>query len=148
MGLDNYPSPYPCKIRGYAKYTQDGRIDCNSTPCPFKRLKHKWPLLLGAPCWLGGRFYSEIVRIATDNRYDLYRDLQYNELEEILNALKNLDEKHLFAIAITYIETKPIEDKDIEYLKKAYIEPLIQYLETLLKEVEPAKDKFKLVAWY
>jgi len=126
MGLDNIPEPYPCVIKGYAKYTDDGRIDCDKTNCPFKNIKHTIGIF-GTYCWLRGKVYNRIVVNATNEKYSLYEPLTVRELKEILEAVKN------YRAGNNYEEELRQE--------------LVAYLEVLLGEVGDHKD-FILKPWF
>ena len=127
MGLDNIPQPYPCEIKGCAVYTEDGKIDCEKTDCPYKKIKHVIGIF-GTYCWLRGKVYDHMVVEATNGKYTLYSDLTADELKEILEAVKK--------------NYKPVDELDAEWKNQ-----LIEYLEQLLSDVGDRKD-FKLVAWY
>ena len=134
MGLDNVPCSRPCKVLGYAVLTQDGRIDCERTPCPFKGVKHIIGFL-GSYCWLRGRVYDHIVYEATNGRYSLYNDLTLEDLKEIMRAVKK------------YCATSELDDNDRERCGE-----LVPYLELLISEVEKfpeeQKKQFRLKAWW
>ena len=126
MGLDNIPEPRPCVIRGYAVRDSEGRIDCEKTNCPFKMVKHGIGIF-ATYCWIRGGLYDHVLGPATDYEYSFYDELTLDDLKIIMEKVRGY---------------KPIDDFDAE-LK----EHLVEYLETLLKEVGDYKE-FKLVPWW
>jgi len=137
MGLDNIPRPYPCVANRYAMFTADRRIDCDATRCPFMPLKHIVGIL-GTYCWLRGKVYNRVVHAATNGRHSLYNDLGLAELREILEAVKGWQPG----------EEDRREDPEVEERRRE----LVQYLETLIAEVErmpeEVREEFELYAWY
>ena len=131
MGLDNYPRPYPCEVLGYAVYTNDGKINCDEVPCPFKNIGHVIGIL-GTWCWIRGGYYNHIVEEATNGEYSLYADLTLDDLKKVLDAVK------VYCMA---------EHGDFNDCAE-----LIRYLETLISEVEKfpedTRKEFRLVAWW
>jgi len=131
MGLDNYPDKLPCKS-GKIKVvrTEDGKIDCLRTECPFKEIGHVTGGVTGTFCWLRGGVYDDIVRWATSEENTLYEPLERKEVEEILKLLRSKKAE--------FTEKNPSPQLREDH------EALIKYFETLL-----SFENWKtLIAWW
>lgn len=54
MGLDLYPTPYPCKTKGIAKLNSNGTTNCACTKCWFKDDNNPSGVF-GTDCWFRGK---------------------------------------------------------------------------------------------
>ena len=134
MGLDNYPDPLPCVVMekaGKLKIvrTPDGKVDCGKTMCPFKHVPHIIGIF-GTYCWLRGNAYNDLVEELTE--FNLYTDLNREQLEEMLKQLRKPDGEVKVEIAV-------LLDGEKERLRVE----LVRYLKTLLS----TGWNGKLVAW-
>ncbi|OYT46577.1 hypothetical protein B6U84_00050 [Candidatus Bathyarchaeota archaeon ex4484_40] len=135
MGLDNIPKPPPCLVLEKAgklkvERAADGKIDCGKTACPFKHVPHIIGIL-GTYCWLRGGAYEDLVEELTE--FDLYTDLNREQLEEMLKQLREPE-------CEVKVEIAALLDGEKERLRVE----LIRYLETLLS----TGWNGKLIAWY
>jgi len=92
MGLDNIPKTYPCKKAGTAIYSENGRIDCQTTidsnKCPWKESFDSDPMIskskpsygmLGTRCWYRGKYGNALLRLFEHGDLDgYYDDTQYS----------------------------------------------------------------------
>ncbi|MBI5529774.1 MAG: hypothetical protein HY897_25905 [Deltaproteobacteria bacterium] len=92
MGLDNFPSPYPCKVGGYAKLTKEEKIDCEATTdCPFKGDNNPQGIL-GTYCWFRGKTLAfELDAIGKKKLSErCYENLSAEEADEFGERLLKL----------------------------------------------------------
>lgn len=69
MGLDNYPSQYPCKKQGTVVLSDDGLIDCQATQacggCPWKNADKpddgRVLGMFGTDCWYRGKYGNALL---------------------------------------------------------------------------------------
>jgi len=137
MGLDNYPEPYPCKVlesKGELKiaYTEDRKIICEETNCPFKQ-NFSWIIgIFGTYCWIRGKVYEKYVENLGD--FSLYEDMDRERLEELHSKLTEV------------YGSGNDEEKIAASLKgEGEVFDLIRYLETLLS-IDGWDGELK--AWY
>jgi hypothetical protein len=139
MGLDNYPEPYPCKVlesKGELKiaYTEDRKIICEETNCPFRQ-NFSWIIgFFGTYCWIRGKVYEKYVENLNSD-FSLYEDMDRERLEELYSKLVE-------------VYGPPSDEARIaDALKgeKPQVEDLIRYLETLLS-IDSWDGELK--AWY
>jgi len=87
MGLDNIPHKYPCVKAGTVIYTEDGKIDCDTTiaknNCPWHIEFNLDPIvskskpsygMLGTGCWYRGKYGNALLRLLEHGDFDGYYD--------------------------------------------------------------------------